>query len=110
MLNDVYTFNNSVKKYKKDPISIAILDTSGGTTINKAVESVQRNGVNAIILTDAEDHCNIYSEKVFFIGLKGARFNHFNNDTIAEYSKKDQVIIFDGSAINKVDQDGRMIK
>ncbi len=110
MLNDVYIFNNVVKKYKKDPISIAMLDTSGGTTINKAVESVQSNGVNAIILTDAEDSCNTYSEKAFFIGLKGARFSHFKNETIAEYSKNDQVIIFDGSTIKKVDQHGQVMK
>jgi hypothetical protein len=109
MLNEVYTFNNSVRKYKKDPISIAMLDTSGGTTINKAVESVRNNGVNAIILTDAEDGCNIYCEKAFFIGLKGSRFNHFNNATIAEYSKNDQVIVFDGSTIKKVDENGIVI-
>jgi hypothetical protein len=109
MLNDVYVFNNNVKKYKKDPISIAILDTSGGTTINKAVESVHNNGVNAIILTDAEDSCNIYSEKAFFIGLQGARFSHFRNETISEYSKNDQVIIFDGSTIKKVDENGQVI-
>jgi hypothetical protein len=109
MLNDVYVFNNNVKKYKKDPISIAILDTSGGTTINKAVESVHNNGVNAIILTDAEDSCNIYSEKAFFIGLQGARFSHFRNETISEYSKNDQVIIFDGSTIKKVDENGNVI-
>jgi hypothetical protein len=110
MLNDVYVFNNNVKKYKKDPISIAILDTSGGTTINKAVESVHNNGVNAIILTDAEDSCNIYSEKAFFIGLQGARFSHFRNETISEYSKNDQVIIFDGSTIKKVDENGNVMK
>ena len=109
MLNDVYVFNNNVKKYKKDPISIAILDTSGGTTINKAVESVHNNGVNAIVLTDAEDSCNIYSEKAFFIGLQGARFSHFRNETISEYSKNDQVIIFDGSTIKKVDENGQVI-
>jgi hypothetical protein len=110
MLNDVYIFNNNVKKYKKDIISIAMLDTSGGTTINKAVESIQKNGVNAIILTDAEDGCNIYSEKAFFIGLKGSRFSHFKNETISEYSKKDQVIIFDGSNIKKVDENGQVMK
>jgi hypothetical protein len=110
MLNDVYVFNNNVKKYKKDPISIAILDTSGGTTINKAVESIKNNGVNAIVLTDAEDSCNIYSEKAFFIGLQGARFSHFRNETISEYSKNDQVIIFDGSTIKKVDENGNVMK
>jgi hypothetical protein len=109
MLNEVYTFNNNVRKFKKDIVSIAMLDTSGGTTINNAVQNVERNGVNAIILTDAEDGCNTYSDKAFFIGLKGARFSHFNNETIAEYSRRDQVIIFDGSTIKKVDQNGQVM-
>jgi hypothetical protein len=110
MLNEVYVFNNRVKKYRKDPISIAMLDCSGGTTINAAVHSVERNGVNAIILTDAEDGCNVYSDKAFFIGLEGANFRHFGNDTIAEYSKRDQVIVFDGKTIKKVNEEGNVIK
>lgn len=109
MLNKVYTFNNNVREYKKDPISLAMLDTSGGTSIYKAVESIKNNGVNAIVLTDAEDGCSVYSEKAFFIGLKGARFNHFKDETIAEYSKNDQVIIFDGSTIKKVNEEGFVI-
>ena len=110
MLNDVYVFNNSVKKYKKDPVSISMLDTSGGTTINTAVKSIERNGVNAIVLTDAEDHCNIYSEKAFFIGLQGANFNYFQEDVIKQYSEKDQVIVFDGHTIKYVNEDGYVVK
>ena len=110
MLNDVYVFNNSVKKYKKDPVSISMLDTSGGTTINTAVRSIERNGVNAIVLTDAEDHCNTYSEKAFFIGLQGANFNYFQEDVIKQYSEKDQVIVFDGHTIKYVNEDGYVVK
>jgi hypothetical protein len=110
MLNEVYVFNNHVKKYKKDPVSISMLDTSGGTTINAAVRSIERNGVNALVLTDAEDGCDIYSEKAFFIGLNGARFNHFSTSTIEAYSNKEQVIIFDGKTIKKVDEKGYVIK
>jgi hypothetical protein len=110
MLNNVYTFDNRVKSYKKDPISIAMLGCGGGTTIDAAVRSVDENGVNAIILTDAEDSCYIYSEKAFFIGLKGAKFNHFDNEIIKEYSNKDQVVVFDGSSIKKVNQQGYIFK
>lgn len=109
MLNDVYVFNNHVKKYKKDPVSISMLDTSGGTVINAAVRSVEKNGVNAIIITDAEDSCNTYSEKAFFIGLEGANFNYFSEDAIKQYSDKDQVIIFDGHIIKYVNDQGYVI-
>jgi len=110
MLNDVYVFDTRVRKYKKDPVSIAMLDCNGGTTINNAIRNIEKNGVNAIIITDAEDGCDTYCDKAFFIGLNGARFNHFNDDVISEYSRKDQVVIFNGSTINKVDKKGYMIK
>jgi len=110
MLNNIYLFDNKVKKYKTDLISISMMDCGGGTTINAAVKSIEQNGVNALVLTDAEDGCNIYSEKAFFIGLKGANFSHFNDETIAQYSNKDQVVIFDGSSIKKVNNEGYVVK
>jgi hypothetical protein len=87
-----------------------MIDCNGGTSINSAVNSIEKNGVNALIITDAEDHCNIYSEKVFFIGLKGSNFNHFREETIKEYSNRDQVVIFDGTKISKVDEKGNIYK
>ena len=110
MLNNIYLFDNKVKKYKTDLISISMMDCGGGTTINAAVNSIEKNGVNALILTDAEDGCNIYSEKAFFIGLKGANFCHFHDETIAQYSNRDQVVIFDGSSISGVNDKGYVIK
>jgi hypothetical protein len=110
MLNDVYLFNNSVKKYRKDPISIAMLDTSGGTDINRAVQKIEQNKVNALVITDAEDCCSTYSDKAFFIGVKGARFNHFHTDTITKYSQAGQVVIFDGKTISRVNNSGYIIK
>ena len=110
MLNDVYIFNNSTKKFKKDPISIAMLDTSGGTDINKAVQCIERNGVNALVITDAEDSCSTYSDKAFFIGVKGARFNHFYSECISEYSRRGQVVVFDGTTVSKVDDKGYVVK
>ena len=109
MLNDVYIFNNSVKKFKKDPISIAMLDTSGGTSIDAAVRTVEKNGVNALVITDAEDSCHSYSDKAFFIGVKGARFNYFSEDIIKEYSRRGQVVVFDGETVNKVNEKGYII-
>jgi len=110
MLNEIYTFENKVEKIKSDVISIAMLHDRGGTDINKAVNKIVNNGVNAIVITDAEDHCNIYSEKAFFIGVQGANFGHFEPNVIKEYSDKDQVIVFNGTEIHKVNDKGCIIK
>jgi hypothetical protein len=109
MLNDVYLFNNRVKKYRNDILSISMINCSGGTTIDEAIKSIEKNGVNALVITDAEDHCHTYSDKAYFIGVKGARFNHFNTETIKEYSNKDQVIVFDGESIKKVNESGNTL-
>lgn len=109
MLNDVYTFDNTVKKGKNDLIYIAMMDCGGGTTINKAIEKIERNGRNALIITDAEDSCSIYSDKAFFIGVQGANFNYFNEETIKEYSSKGQVVVFNGETIKNVDEKGNII-
>jgi hypothetical protein len=110
MLNDVYTFDNSVKKGKNDIISIAMMDCGGGTTIDKAVQLIEKNGRNALVITDAEDSCSIYSDKAFFIGVQGANFNYFNEITIKEYSDKGQVVVFNGESILKVDEFGNTAK
>lgn len=109
MLNEVYLFNNRVKKCKNDILSISMISTSGGTTIDEAIKSIEKNGVNALVITDAEDSCDIYSDKAFFIGVEGSRFNYFNDDVIKEYSNKGQVIIFNGKSIRKVDEHGEII-
>jgi len=103
MLNKVYLFKDSVKECNIDPISIAMISESGGTNIDRAVDKINKNGVNSIIITDAEDRCTIYSDKAFFIGVKGCDFCSFDAKIIKEYSEKDQVIVFDGTKIEKVD-------
>lgn len=110
MLNEIYLFENRVTKGKDDLVSIAMLYTRGGTDIDKAVNKIIANGVNALVITDAEDHCEIYSEKAFFIGVKGANFSSFRTEVIEQYSQKDQVVVFDGTSIHKVGKDGRIVK
>jgi hypothetical protein len=111
ILNEIYPFNTKVKtNLKTDSISIATLGSDGGTHINSAVEHIVRSNQNAIIITDAEDSCNIYNEKVFFIGLKGSKFSHFNKETLKKYSEAQQIIIFDGQKIFNVDEKGALKK
>lgn len=109
MLNEVYLFDTRVKKHRNDLVSISMIDCGGGTTIDAAVRSIINVDRNAIVITDAEDYCHQYSDKAFFIGLQGADFSSFNSETIAEYSRKGQVVIFDGNKIQKVNQEGCVV-
>ena len=102
MLNDVYLFDTRVKKYRNDLISISMIDCGGGTTINNAVTNIINTGNNALVITDAEDHCSIYSDKAYFIGVEGANFRGFER----EYMEKAQCIVFDGTRIQNVNQHG----
>ena len=110
MLNDVYLFDTRVKKYRNDLISISMIDCGGGTTINNAINNIEKVGNNALIITDAEDHCDHYSDKAFFIGVEGARFNYFPEPVIKQYSEKGQVVVFDGDKILKVLSNGHIAK
>lgn len=98
MLNDVYLFDTRVKKYKNDLISISMIDCGGGTTISYAVQNIDKVGNNALVITDAEDSCYNYSDKAFFIGVQGARFNSFDQ----KYMEKNQCVIFDGTSVKRV--------
>lgn len=109
MLNDIYTFNTRVNKIKNNMLAISMIDEDGGTDIDTVIRRIEINGVNALVLTDAEDNCRIYSDKVYFIGVQGARFSYFQGEIIKQYSQKDQVIVFDGTKINKVDASGNII-
>jgi hypothetical protein len=110
LLNDVYIFDTRVKKYKKDEFSLAVLDANGGTNITKVIETIKNNGNNALIITDAEDYCGLYSEKAFFIGVEGARFHHFEPKTRHRYINNGQIIVFDGVKTYNVNQEGFVIK
>jgi hypothetical protein len=110
MLNEIYQFDTRVRKVKDNILDIAMLNHGGGTTINNVIQKIESNSVNALIITDAEDHCGSYSDKAFFIGIKGARFHYFQKDVIKEYSNKNQVIVFDGNRIFKVNEEGDIIK
>lgn len=110
MLNDVYLFDTRVKKWRNDLMSISIISCGGGTHIDAAVGTILRNDRNALVITDAEDRCSTFTEKAFFIGLEGARFNHFQGDVISQYSQRGQVVVFNGERIFKVDQTGHTVE
>lgn len=109
MLNDVYLFDTRVKKYRSDIISLSMIGCGGGTAISNAVYQIERIGNNAIVITDAEDSCDVFSEKAFFIGVKGSNFRHFADATIKQYSDRGQVVVFTGKSILKVNDKGSVI-
>jgi hypothetical protein len=108
ILNQIYPFTNHVKSggIKTDIISIATLQANGGTDLNQVVKHIEKGDKNAIIVTDAEDGCQIYSKKAFFIGVKGSSFHRFSNDVMKQYAQNEQVILFDGQKISKVNEKG----
>jgi len=110
LLKEVYVFDSKVRKYKNDDFSIAILQANGGTDIDKVVYKIKNGqGENAIIITDAEDRCNIYSDKAFFIGLRGCKFHYFDKDVLEKYVDNHQVVMFDGIKIHNIDRSTGMV-
>lgn len=109
MLNEVYTFESQVKHLGNTMYDVLLMDGNGGTCINSVVRSIEENQRNALVITDAEDRCGIYSEYAFFIGVAGANFRYFDEEVIEQYAQKDQVVVFDGKKILRIDSQGGTI-
>ena len=110
LVNEVYSFENRVHKEGNKLIDILSLDGNGGTELNKVIDRIIFNDKNALIITDAEDNCCKYSDKAFFIGVSGARFNSFDTQVLREYHSKKQMVIFDGNRVLNVNEKGYAIK
>lgn len=109
LLDQVYIFDGRVRNYKNDIISIAMLGSNGGTSIDTCMQHVVRENKNALIITDAEDRCSVYSDKAFFIGVAGSDFTYFNEDVLEKYVESDQIVVFDGTKIIKVNKYGQTV-
>lgn len=109
MLNDVYSFQNRVTKEGNTVSDIVFIDGNGGTSLNTVVSNIEKNGKNALIITDAEDRCTFYTDKAFFIGVAGSHFTAFEDSVVAEYSRRSQIVVFDGNRIMKVDSKGNTV-
>lgn len=110
LVNEVYSFENRVHKEGSKLIDILSLDGNGGTDLDKVIEKIRLNDKNALIITDAEDRCTKYSDKAFFIGVSGSRFNAFDTQVLREYHSKKQMVIFDGNRVLNVNEKGYAIK
>lgn len=110
LLNEVYSFESTVKYEGNSLFDILNVGGGGGTCIDNVVRSIQKNKKNAIVLTDAEDCCSLYSENAFFIGVQGARFSSFQQNILREYQAKNQLTVFDGKRVYNVDSAGYQIR
>lgn len=108
ILRNVYAFDTRVHKMNTSQFSILLMDDGGGTCINTAVHHIEHENNNAIVITDAEDHCAVYSDKAYFIGVEGCRFNYFNNEVIEKYVENNQVVQFDGAGIRRILPNGHV--
>lgn len=106
LLNNVFSFQSTVKFEGNKLMDILSMSEGGCTSFHSVIRSIEKMGRNAIIITDAEDRCEHYTEKAFFIGTLGAQYRDFHRD----YLKNKQTVIFDGFKIHHVDMNGNIIK
>lgn len=109
VIDEIFTFNNNVKKRNTDVTNILTLDGSGGTSIDTVISHVDKLDKNAIIITDADDNVYQYSDKVFFIGVAGANFRQIKPGAREQYVSNKQLIQFNGDDVYNIGFDGMPI-
>lgn len=110
MLNNLYVFNDNIYPVGSDLYSILGITNDGGTNITRVVNAIENKGVNALIITDCESTLSTYSDKAFFIGVRGARFGSFSSGVRERMAENRQMVCFDGSDILDVDKNGNFIQ
>jgi hypothetical protein len=110
MLNKVYAFDTKIYQRQTNDISIALLQASGGTSLAAVSCHIIKEDVNSLVITDAEDRNNApYSDKIFWLGVKGSDFSYFSKESINLYHEK-QMSVFDGNKILSVNSEGKVIR
>jgi hypothetical protein len=110
LLSKLFTFESYVHPTGNETMHVLTMSGGGGTDLDNVVKHINKTGCNSLIITDADDTVNQYSDKAYFIGIKGANFGQFSASVRKQYLANDQLIIFDGQEIQKVGKDGRAIE
>lgn len=76
MIENLYFFDSRLYHINNvNELSILSFSKSGGTDFNKVVQKIKAEGNNAVVITDGYDNCEEYSNKAFWIGIGGTRFD-----------------------------------
>lgn len=105
-IDNLYLFNGSLHACEPDQEQLASIIAMGGTNLNLVLSQIEQQEKNAIIITDAEDRCGIYSPYAYLMGMKGANFRRFEKDVIRQYAENEQAILFDGKQIVQIGESG----
>jgi hypothetical protein len=106
VINEVYTFNTNIKKRNTELNDLLTINTIGGTSLTRVVNHIAEQGVNAIVITDADDYLNAYSGNAFFLGVAGSNFRCFNPGCRKQYVENKQLIQFTGDHVYNIGLDG----
>ena len=110
VINEVYTFNTTIKTLKDPDLSTMLtIDTSGGTSLNLVISDIIKKDKPSIVITDADDRIDHYSEKAFLLGVAGASFHHISRHALDQYRTNNQLIVFNGDDVKKVNERGYTI-
>jgi hypothetical protein len=111
LVNKIYPFENEVHpEIKPTVVRVSTLHHNGGTTINNVIRHIEKEGRNALVITDAQDRCDTYSSNAFFIGILGCEFGNFDSKVLKKYADKVQMVEFDGNKIHHINEKGKRIK
>jgi hypothetical protein len=110
VINQVFTFNTSIKTLKDPDLSTMLtIDTSGGTSLNTVISDIIKKDKPSIVITDADDSIDQYSEKAFLLGVAGASFHRITRHALEQYRANNQLIVFNGDDVKKVNERGYAI-
>lgn len=111
VLDEIYSFRSSVDKpFKYSLKKVLAMSSGGGTCLDSVIKNIKEVGKNALVVTDAEDRVNIYTEKAFIIGIPGSNFCMFSPNILEKYAANKQIMLFDGDRLYYVDKNGKIIK
>ena len=110
VINELYIFDTKIKKKNTELVDILKINSGGGTSLDSVVIDIEKKGVNAIVITDADDSIYTYSDKAFFIGIPGSKFSRCRQESLNDYVKNKQLIQFDGENVYNIGINGHAIK
>ncbi len=93
LTEDVYPFSSKVRDKINNEINVILSKANCGTSLCHVIDKIEETNRNSIIITDAQDYLNIYSEKAFFIGIN----TNFAGIQDERYRMNNQLIHYDAS-------------